>query len=93
MSTVSFGTRQGYYGFGGWTRVIGFVLGVAALVLGALILADGILEYVSVSGMPSYLNVATLLFGNLVWWIDMVIGAVLAAVGAAAVGVSRYVRW
>ncbi len=90
---MGFGTRPGYLGFGGWARVVGFVLGVAAIVVGALILADGILEYASVSGMPSYLNVATVLFGNLVWWLDVVIGAVLAGVGAVVSGLSRYLRW
>lgn len=93
MSAVAYGTRPGYLGFGGVTRVVGFAIGVAAIVLGALILADGILENLAVSGMPSYLNVATLIFGNLVWWVDVVVGAVVVAAGALLVAVSRYVRW
>ncbi len=93
MSAVAFGTRRGYLGFGGWARVTGFVLGVVGIVVGALVLADGILEYATVSGMPSYLNVATDLFGNRVWWTDVAIGAVLVGVGAVLGFVSRYVRW
>ncbi len=93
MSTVALGTRPGYLGFGGAARVIAFVAGVVVIVLGALILADGILEYLSVSGMPSYLNLGTVIFGNLVWWVDVVVGAVMVGLGALLAGFSRYLRW
>ncbi len=93
MSTVGFGTRPGYLGFGGWARVTGFAFRVVGIVVGALVLADGLLEYATVSGLPSYLNVATDLFGNLVWWADVAIGAVVVALAASLAFVSRYLRW
>ena len=92
MTASAVGTRVGYLGFGDLTRVVGFAIGVAAIVLGALILADGILEFASVSGMPSYLNAQTLIFGNLVWWVDVVVGAVLVGLGAVLSGFSRFFR-
>ncbi len=93
MPAEAYGTgRIRYHGFDGIWGVTAFALGVAAVVLGALVLADGILAYASVTGMPSYLNVATVIFGNLVWWVDIAIGVGLAAVGGAAIWLSRPMR-
>ena len=92
MTASAFGSHREYLGFGDLTRVVGFAIGVAAIVLGALILADGILEYASVSGLPSYLNAQTLMFGNLAWWIDVTVGAVVVAAGGLLAGVARFFR-
>ena len=92
MSATTVGTGVRYRGFDGVWELGVFVVGVAVAVVGALILADGVLEYLAIAGMPSYLNAGTLIFGNLVWWIDVAAGAVLVAAGGLLAGLARPFR-
>ena len=89
MSATATGTALRYHGFDGAWELGAFVVALAAIVIGALMLADGVLEYLAVSGMPSYLNSGTLIFGNLVWWVDVATGAVLAAAGGVVALLAR----
>ncbi len=84
MSAVAQPTGLRFHGFGGLGAIVLFAVGVAAIVIGALVLADGILDY---------LNTATVFLGSIGWWINVAIGAVVIAAGAVLVGFSRRVHW
>ncbi len=71
------------YGFGGPGAIALFVLGVAGIVIGALVLADGILDYTGNT---------TVFLGSAGWWVNVVVGAVVIAASALAVGLSRRIR-
>lgn len=84
MSAVARTTSVRYHGFGGLGGIALFAGGVAAVVIGALVLVDGILDWQ---------NIATVFFGSMGWWINIVTGAVVIAAGALLVGFSRRVHW
>ncbi len=84
MTAVAQPTALRYRGFGGVGAIVLFAVGVAAVVLGALVLADGILDY---------LNTATVFLGSMGWWINVAVGAVVVAAGAILIGFSRRVHW
>lgn len=84
MTAVAQPTGYRFHGFGGVGAIVLFAAGVAAVVIGALVLADGILDY---------LNIATVFLGSVGWWINVAVGAVVVAGGAVLVGFSRRVHW
>ncbi len=84
MSAVARPSELRFRGFGGLGAIGLFAAGVAAVVIGALVLADGILNY---------LNTATVFLGSTDWWINAAVGVVAIVAGAVLVVYSRRVHW
>ncbi len=84
MSAVARPTGHQIYGFGGAGAIVLFAAGVAAVVVGALVVVDGVLDY---------LNIATVFLGSAGWWLNILVGAVVVAAGGLLVGFSRRVHW
>lgn len=72
------------YGFGGPGAIALFVVGLAAVVLGALVLADGVLDYA---------GNATVFLGSVGWSVNLALGVVAVAAGAVVIALSRRVSW